>query len=74
MIEKLKEILSGYLDDDMPDLKPESVLAEDLGLHSMELFELICTIEEQFQIEIPDRMLKKFVTVKDVVEYLEGAV
>jgi len=73
MIEKLKEILRAYLGEDIADIGPDSVLADDLGLDSMELFELVSTIEEQFGIEIPDRMLLKFVTVQDVVEYLEKA-
>jgi len=73
MIEKLKEILSEHWSGEVGDITPDSVLTSDLGMDSMELFDLVCAIEERFEIEIPDRMLPKFVTVRDVVEYLESA-
>ena len=73
MIEKLKEILSEFLDDNLPDIELDMVLTADLGLNSMELFDLVCMIEERFGITIPDRLLPKLVTVRDVVTYLEEA-
>jgi len=74
MLEKLKEILHDYMDGELPAVELDSVLAEDLEMDSLQLFDLVCVVEERFKIEIPDRMLQKFVTVRDVVEYLEGAV
>ena len=74
MIEKLKEILSEIWEGNLSDIGLDSVLTADLGLNSMELFDLVCAIEERFGITIPDRLLPKFVTVRDVVTYLEAAV
>jgi len=74
MLETLKEIVNGYLDGAMPELTLDSSLSADLGLCSMELYELLSAIEERFDIEIPDRVLSKLITVRDVVAYLEGKV
>jgi len=74
MIEKLKEILGGIWEGDLSEVGPDSVLTADLGLNSMELFDLVCAVEDAFGITIPDRLLPKLQTVGDVVEYLETAV
>ena len=74
MIEqKLTGILNAYLEDAAPVITPDTVLTTDLGLNSMELFDLVCAIEESFGVTIPDRALPKLLTVRDVVEYLETA-
>ena len=60
-----------YTDGRITSVNPDDVLTADLGLNSFELFDLICIIEEKYDISIPDRLLPTLVTVKDVVEYLE---
>jgi len=72
MIDKLKAILREHWDGDMAAITLDCVLTSDLGMDSMQLYDLVCAIEEKLDIEIPDRMLPKFVTVRDVVEYLEA--
>ena len=72
MLEKLKKILNEYFDGDLPGLELETALS-DLGVSSMDLFDLVCLIEERFGVSIPDSMLQKFVTVGDVAAYLEQA-
>ena len=74
MIEKLKEVLREFLKGNLPDIGMDTVLTTDLGLNSIELFDLVCVIEERFGVTIPDRLLPKLVTVRDVTEYLEAAV
>jgi len=74
MIEKLKEILREFLKGNLPEIGLDTVLTADLGLNSIELFDLVCVIEERFGVTIPDRLLPKLVTVRDVTEYLESAV
>ena len=71
MTDELKEILIAYTRRELPDLGPDSVLTADLGLNSLELFDLVCTIEEHFGIEIADTALRKLVTVSDLVFCLE---
>jgi len=73
MLETLKEILKDYWQGDLSNIALDSVLTSDLGMDSMQLYDLVCAVEERFEIEIPDRVLPKFVTVRDVVKYLEEA-
>lgn len=69
--EDLLQILTEYTDGRITSVNPDDVMTADLGLNSFELFDLICIIEEKYDISIPDRMLPTLVTVKDVVDYLE---
>ncbi|MCL2299832.1 MAG: acyl carrier protein [Firmicutes bacterium] len=73
MIERLKEILREHWDGEVAAITLDCVLTSDLGMDSMQLYDLVCAIEDTLDIEIPDRMLPKFVTVGDVVDYLEVA-
>ena len=70
----LLEMLQDYPDGRITEVNPEDVLTSDLGLNSFELFDMICLIEEKYEISIPDRVLPTLVTVRDVVEYLEANV
>lgn len=70
----LLEILKDYTDGRITQVNPDDVMTSDLGLNSFELFDLICIIEEKYDISIPDKMLPKLITVKDVVEHLESVI
>ena len=70
----LLEILKDYTDGRITQVNPDDVMTSDLGLNSFELFYIICIIEEKYDISIPDKMLPKLITVKDVVEYLESVI
>ena len=72
MFETLKNLLVEELQLDAEDIKLESELANDLGINSIELADLVMLCEEKFNIEIEDGDLHKLVTVGDVVEYLES--
>lgn len=69
--EELLQMISDYTNGRITEVNPDDVLTSDLGLNSFELFDLICMIEEKYNITIPDRLLPTLVTVKDVVTYLE---
>lgn len=69
--DNLLKMLNEYTNGRITQVNPDDVLTSDLGLNSFELFDLICMIEEEYEITIPDRLLPKLVTVKDVVAYLE---
>ena len=71
---ELLQIMSEYTDGRITSAKEEDVLTADFGLNSFELFDLICIIEERFELSIPDRILPTLVTVGDLVEYLEKEV
>ena len=72
MFETLKIILVEELQLDADEIKPESELANDLGINSIELADLVMLCEDKFGIEIEDEDIHKFVTVEDVVSYLEA--
>ena len=46
------------------------VLLTDLGLNSYELVELVCEVEDKFDVEIPDRAISRFITVQNVIDYI----
>lgn len=73
MIEELKAIIEEYTDEPLPEISMETALTADFGLNSFELFEIICKIEEKYNVTIPDRVLMSFSSVGDVVNYLMEA-
>lgn len=71
MFEKVKEVLVNDLSVSAEDIKLESELINDLGINSLELADLILLCEEKFDIEVKDDDIHKFITVGDIVSYLE---
>lgn len=71
MFEKLKEILVEEINVNPDDVVPSAELVNDLGINSLELADLVLLCEEQFDIEIDENAARNFVTIQDVVEYLE---
>ena len=72
MFETLKNVLVEELQLDPEEITPDAELANDLGINSIELADLVLLCEEKFDIEIDDETLHKLVTVGDVVTYLES--
>ncbi len=71
MFDRVKEILVNDLHVEAAEITPESELINDLGINSLELADLICACEEEFDLEIADDDLREFITVADVVKFLE---
>lgn len=71
MFEKVKEILIKQLRLKNKEVLPESKIMDDLGADSLDILQLLMTIEDEYGIVVPDEELVKFVTVQDVVSYLE---
>ena len=74
MFEEFKQLLIEKLEIEPDLIKPESQLANDLGINSLELADLVLFCEDKYGIEIDDDALQGFITVNDVVEYLSGLV
>lgn len=72
MIEKLTNIIREYTGDDSISINENTVLISDLGLSSLDLVNLVCSVEDEFDIEIPDRAIKGFKTVGDVIAFIEN--
>lgn len=71
MLEKVIEILSEYTEISKDNINMESGLVNDLGLSSLDVINVVVAFEDEFEIEIPDQIIKELVTVGDVVKYLE---
>ena len=71
MLKTLKKLLAEELQLDPETVTMDAELSSDLGLNSIELANLVMLCEEKFDITIDDDDIHKFVTVGDVVEYLE---
>ena len=71
MIEKLTEIICEHTGNNDITITEDTVLIADLGLHSLDLVNLACSVEDEFDIEIPDRAIKDFKTVGDVIAFVE---
>ena len=74
MFEEIKDALVKQLDLDPDTITPESELVNDLGVHSIELADLIMSCEDKYDIEIDDDDIKNFITVGDVAEYLSKTI
>lgn len=72
MLEKMKEIISEQLNLDTADVTPETSFKDDLGADSLDLFELVMALEEEYNLEIPTEELTDMETIGDVMEYLKG--
>lgn len=70
MFEKLKDILVEELSINADDITMEAELANDLGINSLELADLVLLCEDTFGVEFDENDMHKFITVGDVVEYL----
>ena len=70
--EFLKEIVADQLGIDEDDIKLESNFKEDLEADSLDLFELVMALEEEYGVEIPSEDLEKSATVNDIIEYLKN--
>ena len=71
MLERMNEIIAEQLDVNVEELKPETNFKEDLGVDSLDLFELVLSLEEEYDVEIPSEDLENILTVGDVIKYLE---
>lgn len=73
MLEKLTEIIHEQTGDDTITINRNSVLLADLGMNSFDLINLVCVLEDEFEVEIPDRVIGDFKIVGDVMDYIAEA-
>lgn len=71
MLKRLEKIIWNYTDNNSVSISENTVLIADLGFNSLDLVSLACTVEDEFDIEIPDRAIKEFKTVGDVIAFIE---
>ena len=71
MLDKLKEIIAEKLGAEVEEITEETRFKEDLQADSLDLFELVMAIEEEFGTSIPSEDLEKLLTVGDVIDYMK---
>ena len=71
MLEKVKEVIIEKLNADGVEITESTNFKDDLNADSLDLFELVMALEDEFGIEIPSEELEKLVTVGDVLDYLK---
>ena len=71
--EKLKKIIAEVLNVDEEEITTDTTFVDDLGADSLDIFQIIMGLEEEFDIEIPTEEAEKIVTVGDAVEQIKNA-
>ena len=70
MLDKLKRIIREQTGDENIVITRDSVLLTDLGMNSFDLINMVCVLEDEFEVEIPDRVISSFKTIGDVMDCL----
>ncbi len=71
MLEKMKELIADQLSVDAATITEASSFKDDLGADSLDLFELVMALEDEYSVEIPAEDLQQLATVGDVMKYLK---
>ncbi|MBU1056330.1 MAG: acyl carrier protein [Proteobacteria bacterium] len=70
--DKVKKIIAEKLGVEIEKVVPEASFVDDLGADSLDLVELIMSMEEEFETDISDEVAEKLVRVKDVIDYINS--
>ena len=73
-LEKLQKIIAEVLNVDTQEVSMDTTFVEDLGADSLDIFQIIMGIEEEFDIEIPTEQVEKIVSVGDAVEDIKNLI
>ncbi len=71
MLEKMKELIADQLSVDADSITESSSFKDDLGADSLDLFELVMALEDEYSVEIPAEDLQNLLTVGEVMNYLK---
>ena len=71
--EKLKKVIAEVLNVDPEEITLETTFMDDLGADSLDVFQIVMGIEEEFDIEIPAEKAEKITTVEEAVEMIKSA-
>lgn len=74
VLEKVKAILSEQFDVEEDTITADTSIADDLGADSLDVVDLLMSIEDEFEIEIPDEEVENIKTVGELVKYIEDHV
>lgn len=72
VLEKVKAILSEQFDVEEDTITTDTSIADDLGADSLDVVDLLMSIEDEFEIEVPDEEIENIKTVDQLVKYIEA--
>lgn len=72
MLEKIKELLAEQLDADIETMTADTKIDDDLGADSLDVVDMLMTLEDEFGIEIPDEDIEGLKTIGDVADYIQS--
>lgn len=70
-IDKVKEMLAKQLNIEVKNIKPTSKIVEDLGADSLDMIEMLMSLEEEFNISVPDDKADGLKTVADIAKFID---
>ena len=73
LTDKVKEIIAQQLSVKVDVIQDTTNIAEELGADSLDLVEILMSLEDEFGISIPDEMIPQIKTIKDIVEFIESS-
>lgn len=71
-IDKVKEIIANQLSIEESKINENTNIAEDLGADSLDLVEILMSLEDEFEVSIPDEAIPTIKTIKDIVDFIEA--
>ena len=72
IFEKVKKLIAEQLDVEEASIQETSNIADDLGADSLDVVDLVMSIEDEFDVEIPEDQVENIKTVGDIVAYIEN--
>jgi acyl carrier protein len=72
VFEKIRAMIAEQLEIDEDSITMESALIEDLGADSLDVVDLVMSIEDEFEIEVPDEAIENMRTIGDAVRFIEA--
>ena len=72
VFEKIREIIAPQLDVDPEKITMDTTVADDLGADSLDVVEVLMSVEDEFSVEIPDEAIEDIKSVGDLVNYIEN--
>lgn len=74
VFDEIKSILADQLTVKEDDIEMSSILADDLGADSLDAIDIVMSIEDMYQIEVPDEVVEEMKTVGDIVNFIESQI
>lgn len=71
MLERIKKHIYPIIPNKYIVIDEKTVILKDLDINSYDIVELICALEEEFDISVPDKKIKTLITVGDIIKFIE---